>query len=253
MQCLLLGKDSIEYGKVLQSDIDDCISMAVSVGADRHSPSLMFKGDSTFLNEDAALAIKQEQHLLMAVADSHFGYWASHAILEGLAKQQRRIDSPAVLFTVLQDMCGTQYDIRENSETTLLVLCMNMDSGQGFGVSFGDSSAVILNSDGYIPLNSKNDHYVTLNRFDSLTAAQADIFEFTVCREDLLVMFTDGVDECHYGHPKTSVQADHIASLYRNNHHCHDFVRALAELALRGVDGNPGGQDNIAIAAAKLC
>ena len=68
---------------------------------------------------------------------------------------------------------------------------------------------------------------------------------------DLVVAFTDGVDECHYGKPESSVRIDHVAELFGVVSSVEVFVEALGALALSGVDGHPGGQDNLAIAATE--
>ena len=73
-------------------------------------------------------------------------------------------------------------------------------------------------------------------------------FTFTLDEDDLLLAFTDGIDECHYRKPSQSIQKQHFMQLfaeYGNNPE--RYGRALTELALQGVDGFKGGQDNIAL------
>ena len=68
---------------------------------------------------------------------------------------------------------------------------------------------------------------------------------------DLLLAFTDGVDQCHYRSPVTSIQPGHIAAVARAaSFDPLAVVQDLTALALSGVDGNPGGEDNIAIVAS---
>jgi hypothetical protein len=64
--------------------------------------------------------------------------------------------------------------------------------------------------------------------------------------------FTDGVDECHYGHPKTSIRPHHLRALLAELGPAPEpFARRLLALALCGVDGHPGGEDNAAVAVAR--
>ena len=66
--------------------------------------------------------------------------------------------------------------------------------------------------------------------------------------EEILLLYTDGVNECCYRDPHRSVQLQHLEALYEA--HAPDpaaLVEALMQLALAGVDGHAGGQDNIVI------
>ena len=63
--------------------------------------------------------------------------------------------------------------------------------------------------------------------------------------------FTDGVDGCHYRRPETSVQPEDIHEIaLATNMDPLETVNEVITLALKGVDGSPGGQDNIAMIAA---
>ena len=59
---------------------------------------------------------------------------------------------------------------------------------------------------------------------------------------------SDGVLECCYRDPARSVQLSHLAQLWRESPR-EEFVSNVIGLALKGVDGHPGGQDNIAVLA----
>ena len=62
---------------------------------------------------------------------------------------------------------------------------------------------------------------------------------------------SDGIDECHYGKPETSVTPQIMVELWRETgNELEAYVRRLVELALSGVDRHPGGQDNVAVIAA---
>ena len=99
------------------------------------------------------------------------------------------------------------------------------------------------------PVNPRDMNFANAaNRF-SLRGAP---FQFLTKPDQLLLVFTDGVDECHYRSPETSVTGEHIADIVRRVDD--EPLRAandITSLALAGVDGNPGGQDNIAIIAAQ--
>lgn len=251
--CLLLGERSKKYGEIECCHIDRSIACAISVGSDAASPSLVHKGNKDSPNEDAIFACAHEGRIILAVADSHFGQWASHAIITGLFESKAKLMSFESIYRVFHSICDTKHDHTERSETTLALVSIDTATGQGIGVSFGDSSVLLINSAGALRQNIKNNHYVSPNRALSLDATFASELKFVVNKGDILMLFTDGIDECHYGCPETSVQDNHIHELYRK--HPHDvarFVSALATLALSGVNGNPGGQDNVAVAATLI-
>ena len=251
-KCVFLGKNNNTYGDIANF-YNKNIACTISIGSDEHSPSLMYKGDKKSANEDAVLAARQDDHVLLAVADSHFGQWASHSIISGLAANLKQLTAPQAIYSVLHDLCDTEYDHKENSETTLLIVLLNMSTGEGFGISFGDSSALLVSDDAVRRLNIKDSHYVSFNKEFSFETGAANEFNFNVKTGEVLVIFTDGVDECHYGYPETSVNDSHIHKLFlRNQSDIKAFVTQLASLALSGVNGNPGGQDNLAIAAVLL-
>ena len=99
----------------------------------------------------------------------------------------------------------------------------------------------------------------------SLDLANASPFDFAAEPGDVLLAYTDGIDECHYQHPETSITAAMMAAMKaevmaemttaegtRDAEGIGNYTRQLVELALAGVDGNPGGQDNIAIVTAAV-
>lgn len=252
--CLLLGKDFSQYGRVDGCELGEDAACAISVGADRFSPSLMFKGDPAAANEDAVLLRESAGRIVMAVADAHFGQWASEVLVSGLAEEGIDFASPQGVLEALQRLCANNEDLEQRSETTLLIVSVHRGTGRGFGLSFGDSSALILGSGGARPLNQKNAHYISPNQPADFEKADSAIFEFQAGPGEMVLLFTDGVDECHYGKPETSISAAHLVRLIaevRND--TRQFVSRLADLALSGVDGHPGGQDNLVIAACSLC
>ncbi len=252
-QCLLLGKDHPVYGKLDVCQLDSNIACAISVGADKNSPSLVFKGDKTSTNEDAVFANIIDDRVVMAVADSHFGQWASHSIITGIARYSRQVTDLASIYSIFRLMGDDSTDWNNHSETTLVIVSANRLTGEGFGVSFGDSSAMLINQQEVSSLNHKNSRFVSLNKAVNMDSASAEEFTFDVKTGELLLLFTDGVDECHYGNPDTSVKKQDILTLFRQTpNNVVQYVTQLGNLALKGVNGNPGGQDNIAIAAVIL-
>lgn len=241
--CLLQGKLFLIHNAIDVCSVDENYVCAISVGSNR----------TKVLNEDAILIGKFENKAILAIADAHFGDWASHELIAGLAKYGHRISDMASLYTVLQSICGEYFDPKQNSESTLLVVALNEKSGEGFGVSYGDSTAIIINKGQLRRLNEKNTVYVSPNTAMSLSMGMANEFRFKLATGDKLLLFTDGIDECHYGFPATSVTDDIIQNIViANASSVEAMLRQIVQLALNGVNGNPGGQDNIAIAGFTL-
>ena len=66
-----------------------------------------------------------------------------------------------------------------------------------------------------------------------------------------LLLCSDGIMECHYRSPQTSISPAHLRELDQPGVSSREFVEKLVQMALRGVDGNPGGQDNIVVISAE--
>jgi hypothetical protein len=59
--------------------------------------------------------------------------------------------------------------------------------------------------------------------------------------------FTDGIDECHYRSPATSLGSAQFVELFDEVGAAPEiYCGRLAQWALDGLDGHPGGQDNLA-------
>ena len=69
---LEFGADHQEYGSYSFGSLSEQTVWAISVGADHDSPSLQYKGDLDYRNEDGLLAIEDGDRVLIAVADGHF-------------------------------------------------------------------------------------------------------------------------------------------------------------------------------------
>ena len=250
----MLGKNYNTYGEISLCNIKDDISCAICIGGDKNSPSLTFKGDVKTANEDAVFAALHEDLAILAVADSHFGHWASDTIMTYLAEHMHDMhnlesfsNQPEDLFKIMFEQYS---DDKEFSETTLIFVTININTGAGTGLSFGDSSAMIVNHLNHKRVNTKNHIYISPNTAPDMFKSMANEFYFTLAPGDVILLFTDGIDECHYGYPETSITDQHIHNLFlANNSGIQSFTSSLASLALQGVNGNPGGQDNLAIAS----
>lgn len=246
---LLLGSDHATWGEYSLAESGQGRSAAaLSVGADPRSPSMANKASRLYPNEDALLVADQGPLTLLAVADAHHGHQASHTLLEALANSGPAIprDREAL------DAClaSLRFTVDPpDSGTTLLVAVLDRGTGRGFGTSFGDSSLVRVDAAGAEYLSLRRASYLRANAGAGLDPADGLPLEFGAGDGALLVAFTDGVDECHYHSPSTSVGPGHLHELFdRTGARAPAFAAALVELALAGIDGHPGGQDNIAVA-----
>jgi serine/threonine protein phosphatase PrpC len=250
---LELGCDHRDYGRYALGRVSGQIIWAISVGAHPRSPSRRSKGDSQYPNEDGLLAVEQGDRSLLAVADAHFGREASHDLLRELAEKIPPIPaSPDELAELVRGLARSDPAPDYASETTLLIAVYDRAARTGFGLSFGDSTFAIVGEAGHRkPIDRPAAFYASPARPGSLNPDVADTFSFTGSPGDLLLAYTDGIDECHYGKPETSVTPQIMTELWRETGNEPEvYVRRLVELALSGVGRHPGGQDNLAVVAA---
>lgn len=249
---LLLGEDYGIYGAVGSTNIGTNAAAAISVGSAEDSPSHRFKYDPDVLNEDSLCVMEAGNWSAYAVADAHYGPESSHQLISRLHNlwgkvRPTDVDHLGQMLEFLRQ--GDPADTE--SETTLLAVVYDRTTRDGFGISFGDSSFVLTGpeQDAH-PINARDNRYVSARSRSSLR--HGNPFHFTTNPGDMMVMYTDGVDECNYRTPETSVQPHHILDIVSSSDHDPLTVaNALTALALRGVDGNPGGEDNIAVIVAK--
>ncbi len=250
-RALLLGQNFCDYGSFTSSRVGDRAAVSISVGADPNSPSAQFKDDPDVPNEDALSIIEAGDWAGYAVADAHYGPESSHMLIERLHTLWSKIRPEGI------DHLGQMMSFLRNgdaprtgSETTLLAVVLDRQTRQGFGISFGDSTVMAVGRSGARRLNSRDSRYVTAADRSLLEPGRA--FRFDVDAGEMLLVFTDGIDECHYRRPETSVGQRHIeAVIDRAEGDPLAVVDGLTTLALTGVEGNPGGQDNIAAIAAR--
>lgn len=255
VRALLLGRDHVEYGAVHVETLGARTACAISVGGDRESPSLAAKGDSEVPNEDCLLVVDDGPLTLLAVADGHFGIGASHELMERTAKRFPRVpEDGAELASFMNDLTYGPPSGSYGSATSYVLAIVDRSAGRGFGVSYGDSTFALIGPDKPCRgLNPKNGRFVTLASPSTIALANAEPFFLSFEPGDVVLAFTDGIDECHYGEPATSLTADVMDRLFAESG---GDPRALVELvtaqALAGVDGNPGGQDNLVLAATRI-
>lgn len=275
LQTLLLGVEHATYGEYAVAAHDERSACAISVGSAGLTPARLYKADVDVPNEDAVCAIDEGARTLLAVADSHYGHRASHVLLERLVTEISIVPANILeLFDVVVGLADDSHDFEERerglegpasgasplgaeqsmdvSESTLLVGVVDREARRVFGLCYGDSSLLVLGAS--IPKpgvwHAQRELYVTPREPASLHPVHAVEFDFELPESGLVVAYTDGVNECCYREPALSVQVSDIARVAEEtSFEPEPFVSALAVLALTGVRGRPGGQDNLAIAA----
>lgn len=241
---LLLGKETSRLGQVEQRELKSA-SLCLSVGSDPESPALAYKGHKDFPNEDAALALYDGHRWIFAVADGHLGHEVSHRLISALADSE---SIPARLGQLSLWLGQEGLLVDEAGGSTLLVVCFDEASGAGFGLSFGDCTMATFDSERITIRNRLNATY--LRSGEPLPIELGQPFQFNLPRREMLLLFTDGVNECCYRDPQRSVQLAHLEKLRQNcDGSATRLARSVMDLALAGADGQPGGQDNIAVVA----
>lgn len=233
---MMLGRHFCDYDCWEQRALGGAVA-TLSVGSDEDSPSKAFKGDKRILNEDAVLVVRDGDRYLLAVADGHFGHQTSHALIERLSRLGLPADEEA-LADALDSLREPILDVRAGS--TLAVAVVNLAERRGFAASAGDSSLGLVDGQGFKVLNDLETGCFYFTR----PPAREDwrILQFEIPEGGALLLFTDGINECHYRHPETSIRPEHIGLLY--NHAKGDvaeFAGLLTKLALTGLAGQPGG------------
>lgn len=241
----MIGRDYPELGRVVQQSLGTAVG-TISAGSDPDSPAFAYKGDKTICpNEDGLIALRQGSRLLLAVADGHLGHYSSHALLDGLSTIQQ---IPVRLGPLSLILASSDWIDETAGGTTLLVACVDEKTGSVFGLSFGDSSLVTIGPTGARVRNELNDVY--LRGGGPIEVETARPFQFQLAAGETLLLYTDGVNECCYRDPFRSVKLKHLEQIYQEHptSAC-ALSRTLMDLALAGVEGNAGGQDNIVIVA----
>jgi tyrosyl-DNA phosphodiesterase 2 len=243
-QLLMLGKDHIAYGKIEQHSLGHAVA-GISVGATPNTPSMAAKANKSQPNEDGLLISKEGTRYMLAVADGHFGIQTSHALLNRLSKR----NIPASRELLHHAVLGLEEpNLMLGAGSTLLVAVVDTANGDGFGVSVGDCTLALLSNGNFTNYSEADNGYFYFNNPPGPDDWHR--FDFALGPDDLLILHTDGINECHYRSPETSIQPAHILELWeRTKPDSAAFSKLLMKLALQGLMGQPGGQDNIALIA----
>lgn len=241
-QLLMLGRDHTDYGEWEQRELAGAIA-CLSVGQDKASPSLGFKADKANPNEDALLILQQGGHYLLAVADGHFGHQTSQALVERLS----RLPIPGDEAALRQAVTGlAEPALPVGGGSTLLVAVVEASSRHGFALYTGDSSLVTVDAQRCQVHTQEHKRFFYFN--DPLEADEWQLVRFELPERGALLLYTDGINECHYRQPDTSVGPEHIHRLWKFfGDQPAEFAGQLVKLALTGIEPHPGGQDNIAL------
>ncbi len=240
MSSVLLGDaDAQEYGALVCRELGG-VQAVLSPGLEGDSPGKQFK---LLVNEDSLLLVGEPGRVLLGLGDGHRG-GAAAALLGQMAESCQRVPRQLGELADLLDFPAGH--CQAGSGTTLVLAVLECDSGQVWGISYGDSSVAHFHSAGCSVRNELNQNY--LHGGSKIPLALASPFGFEVGPGEGLLIFSDGVNECCYGQPARSVQLRHLWDLFgQSQGDAAAWVRSVAELALAGVSGNPGGQDNVAV------
>lgn len=252
----LLGEDHPRFGEVhVVAQAAGRTAGAISAGGDGPYGAAVFKADLAVPNEDAGGARDEGEATLLVVADGHHGHRASHALVQRALALGVPSD-PLELLASLRHLAGRDGAPDASASTLLLAVC-DRRRGRGFGVSFGDSTLSRFRR-GAQPtvISRKDDRYVAPWAPASLDPRRAQEFEFDAPPGSLIVAYSDGVDECCYGAPERSLGLGDLADVLERLDAADAetprlFTEQLARRALRGLQPDAGGQDNLTIVATR--
>ena len=252
-ESMLLGRDHPTLGEVAVAVVNEGRTvLALAAGA---SPVIVErKGPDGDINEDAVLAIDMGERVLLAVADGHRGAACSHLLLERLRDREDPWPNAARPWAAwMEGLAAPEPERVGAAGSTLLVAVLDRARGRVSGVSYGDSLACVIAPSGRRALvSSPNTRFVRFDGSAPLDRRAAEPFQAPVEPGSLVVLHSDGVNECCYGRPKLSLSPKHVEIIAREaRNRPVAFAEQLVTRALEGVDGNPGGEDNVAVAVAR--
>ncbi len=249
---VMLGKDHERYGAYGLAQVSANTVAAMSVGSDEKFASDHPKQHP---NEDALLVIEDKRRTVLCVADAHYGRESSEELIVLLRELFKPVPgTPEELDVALRNISREKRTGRHMSETTLLIAIYDRLFRQGFGLSFGDSSLVLARPRS-LPekQNRKNKMFVSMTEPKSLRPSNADHIHFSAAPGDLLIAYTDGIDECCYREPDRGVTPPIMQMLVDGRaDDPKGAAEAIVGTALKGVGGWAGGQDNIALIVSKI-
>lgn len=249
---VLLGREQLVPEAVAERSAGPRSAAALSVGS---HVAVARKRGAPVANEDALLVADHGDVVLHAVADGHWGHGASHGWIELLAGAVVTADDALRAATDpawVLDLGARARRDDDGSETTLLVVALDRVAGHAVGHSVGDSAAFRLGGSGRVTrLDDPAPRYLAAPGAERDDPPAPTPFRADVAAGDLLLTCSDGVTECCYGRPEASIRPrDMAAAWLRAGPAPLPFVHDLTRLALAGVRGFPGGEDNVAVAAS---
>lgn len=251
---MLLGQDHLAADQYAMCSVGTQRSTVCSIslgGVD----SVSRKGGTQVPNEDGLFAADFGDRAFHAVADGHKGHNASHWLIRRvhrLVTGAKSVNEPLRHFGWLA-IEETEAD-SDPSRTTASLCSIDRTRGIIEGWSVGDSAVFLLSVErGVTQLNQPQATYIFPLAGPDINASQVSRFEHDVRPGEVVLTCTDGVFECNYGSPATSITPAELEALFiRYSSNVDAFVEAVTRDALMGVRGNPGGQDNIAIVATHV-
>lgn len=222
-------------------------ALAISPGGTPGPAFFTNKGDWAFPNEDACCVVEDGARTLLAVADAHFGREASQALIEALCAATIGT-GPGALDVLLRMLDRLPVEANPESATTLAVVLVDRESGTAHGVSFGDSSLVLVEGEVSRRAIQIGRSYVAPGSGLGRTDGE---LRWDLTEGQLIVLHSDGVDEA-FG-AGGGVPPERLAELARTaGGEPLAFARAIADAALAGDGEHDGGGDNLAIAVTRV-
>ena len=213
------------------------------------------KGPSLVINEDCVLALDDGRRAIHAVADGHEGHEASHATVELLGHVLGAAGpsiTPEEVLGRLHPLAVERGFRDDGSRCTLSLVMLDRDEGTLEGFCLGDSAVFLGNAEsGVRRVVAPNTFYMAPWDLGSLGMPPSAHFRIPVRPGDWIVTCSDGVHECRYETPDQSIGADDLETLMiRANRSPEHLVDAVVRVALEGVRGHGGGEDNIGVVAS---
>lgn len=214
------------------------------------------KGPSLVLNEDCVLAYDDGRRVVQVVADGHHGHEASHLTVELLAsifEDSGALISPEEALAQIHPRWSDGEVVGEDgSRCTLSVVTIDRGEGVMEGVCLGDSGIFLGRMEsGVRRVVPPNTFYTAPWDQGSLGIPPSASFRVPLKSGDWVVTCSDGVHECRYETPEESIGMEEFEALMsRAGRSPERFVEAALRLALTGVGGHPGGEDNIGVVAS---
>lgn len=246
---LLLGED---HGALKQfavtASADQRAALAISSGWELAAASKRAKGSKDHPNEDAGWLAWGEEHAVAVVADAHHGREASHDLLRAIHERDDLPPTePAELKRWMAKVIASLPASSARSGAAVLLVVLDRARHEATYWATGDCTAYRITARGRVErVIRRRSGYFHRADGSQLSPRAARL---TLRRGDGLLLATDGLFECCYGDASRSVQPEDIeATLAVAPPDAAGTLAAIMKLALTGVRGQPGGQDNVCLA-----